>query len=234
MNNLNTKTVGIIGGVGPETTSKIYLEIINYFKKNKIKKYPSILVYNLPFPFSVEREAIVEGKNVHKMLPYLLDGAKILKKGGADFCVLPCNTLHKYIEVMRGVVPFLSIFEETLIELQKLNIKDIGLLATGTTFKERLYDNTLQKNNINIFYPTPTEQNILSNIIINLLNGKKNTKDIQNLQKICLSLNKKGARAILLACTDLQMISKDLNLNIPIVDTTSILTESTIKELIKK
>lgn len=108
------KTIGILGGVGPETTSHVYHSIINLFRKSQLKRYPSIVIYNLPFPFVIEKEVIIDGINSHKMIPYLIRGAKILEKAGADFGILPCNTLHKYIERIRRVVkiPFLSILDE--------------------------------------------------------------------------------------------------------------------------
>ena len=141
------KTLGIIGGLGPETTSKIYHLVIDSFRKNKKKKYPSIVIYNLPFPFTVENEAIVKGINSYKMLPYLINGAKILEKSGASFGILPCNTLHKYIkEIRRSVrIPFLSILDETALILKKHKIKDVGILATATTVRSKIYDDILKK-----------------------------------------------------------------------------------------
>lgn len=79
------KTLEIIGGLGPETTSKVYLRVIDLIRKGGSKKYPAIVIYNLPFPFQIEREAIIEGVNSQKMIPYLIKGAKVLEKAGASF-----------------------------------------------------------------------------------------------------------------------------------------------------
>lgn len=79
------KTLGILGGLGPQTTSKIYLRIVDLVRKSGKDKYPPIVIYNLPFPFIIEKEAIVQGVNSEKMLPYLIDGAKVLEKAGACF-----------------------------------------------------------------------------------------------------------------------------------------------------
>ena len=66
------KTIGILGGVGPETTSHVYNSIINIFRKDGKENYPSILIYNLPFPFTIEKEAIIEGRNSEKMIPLMI------------------------------------------------------------------------------------------------------------------------------------------------------------------
>jgi len=229
------KTLGIIGGLGPQTTSEIYLSIIDLYRKNKKDRYPSIIIYNLPFPFMIEREAIIKGINSHKMLPYLIKGAKILEKSGADFGILPCNTLHKYIKEIREAVkiPFLSILDETVSQLILIKVKSVGILATETTVKDRLYDNILQKYGINILYPTKTEQNILNKIIVELIKGKKTKLQEKKIKTICSSLHKQGAGAVLLACTDLQIIASDMDISIPIIDTTEILIKASMRELTK-
>lgn len=225
------KTIGILGGVGPETTSGIYHAIIDIFKKNQAGNYPSILIYNLPFPFEIENEVIAKGVNSHRMLPYLINGAKILEKSGADFGILPCNTLHKYIEHIRKAVkiPFLSILDETVAKLSSNNIGTIGILATETTVKDKLYDKILYNSGINVIYPTKSEQKIINKIILNLINMRKDRYQEQQLEETCSSLHKRGANGILLACTDLQIAK--FNADIPIFDTTDILIAASIREL---
>lgn len=230
------KTIGILGGVGPETTSHIYHSIINAFRKSGRKIYPSILIYNLPFPFVIENEAIIEGKNSEKMIPYLVEGAKILEKGGADFGILPCNTLHKYIKEIRSAVkiPFLSILDETLSQLKLMEIKSIGILATETTVKDKLYSDILERNGINVLYPNRTEQNKINRIIVELLSGEKDKLQKKTIKEVCLSLKRRGVKAILIGCSDLQAITPDIHISIPIVDTTKILIQASIRELINK
>lgn len=230
------KTLGILGGVGPETTSKIYHSIIDLFRKNKKDRYPSIVIYNLPFPFIIENEAIIKGINSYKMLPYLIAGAKILEKSGASFGILPCNTLHKYIEKIREAVkiPFLSILDETASRLKSMKVKTVGILATETTIKDKLYNDFLKKHGINVLYPTRTEQNDINKIIVELLNGKKTNLQEKKIETICSSLYKKGAKAILLACTDLQIVTSNIHISIPIIDTTEILIQASMRELTGK
>src|SRR3989338_9227039 len=122
------KTLGILGGVGPQTTSKVYLSIIKLIREKGEEKYPPIVIYNLPFPFVIENEAIIQGINSEKMIPYLIDGAKILEKSRIDFGILPCNTLHKFIGEIRKAVkfPFISILEETVLVLKTKGVKKIG------------------------------------------------------------------------------------------------------------
>lgn len=230
------KTLGILGGVGPDTTSKVYLSVIDLIRKNNKKYYPSITIYNLPWPFALENEMIIKGKNSEKMIPYLVNGAKILEKSGASFGILPCNTLHKHIKEIRASVkiPFLSILEETTLKLKILKIKNVGMLASQTTIDSKIYSDVLDKNGINILYPNKNEQNSINKIIVELVRGKSSKRYGKKIEQICNSLYKKGARSILLACTDLQLATPNVNSPIPIIDTTEILIQASVRELIKK
>ena len=170
------------------------------------------------------------------MIPYLISGAKILEASGADFGILPCNTLHKHIEEICSAVkiPFLNILDETVAHLKGRKIQTLGILATETTVKDKLYDNVLNINKINFFYPSPIDQASVNEIILELLNGEKNKIQYKKIQRICESLQEKGAEAILLACTDLQLIMSAINISIPIVDSTEIIIQASIRELNNK
>lgn len=241
------KTLGIIGGLGPQTTAKIYLSVIDLVRKSEKDKYPPIIIYNLPFPFVIENEAIIQGINAEKMLPYLVDGAKVLEKAGASFGILPCNTLHKYIDEIRASVkiPFLSILEETALKLQELQVKSVGILATQSTVNSKIYSSVLparnashneaggQKTRIRVLYPTKIEQNYINNIIVKSLKGEDKFND-KKIKMIFDSLRKKGAEVILLACTDLQLATLSVKSPIPIIDTTEVLIHASVRELIGK
>lgn len=229
------KTLGILGGVGPQTTAEIYQAIINSIKNNNGKKYPPIIIYNLPFPFEIENKAIIQGIGSEKMIPYLIAGAKILEKSGVNFGILPCNTLHKYLKEIRQSVnfPFLSILEETVLVLKNLKVKKVGILASETTVKSRFYEEMLKNEKINILYPTSHEQKIVNNIIVGLLNGTKNDSQKEKIQTVCRSLQKQGAEVILLACTDLQLICREIKTDLSIIDTTKIIINASIREMTK-
>ena len=227
------KTLGILGGVGPQTTSKVYLSIIDAIRKSNKDTYPAIIIYNLPFPFVIENEAIVQGRNSEKMIPYLIDGAKVLEKAGADFWILPCNTLHKYINDIRESVgiPFLSMLDETVTHLKSLKTKTVGVLATKSTIDSNIYKDLLEENGINVLYPIDAEQEHINNIIVELISGENSNSHCQQIEAICNSLAKKGADTILLACTDLQLGMSNVQSPIPVVDTTEILIQASVREL---
>lgn len=228
------RTVGIIGGLGPEATSKFYLEIISACSNRDEQIHPPILIYSVPLPLQIEKECIVKGQSEEKCIPYLIQAAKTLEQGGADFLVMPCNSLHVFIEEIRRAVkiPVLSIVEETVKFLKTQNIKEVGILATSITINRELYKSQLNTQGINEVIPNEQDQAKLGQIIYNLVIGKYTNADKQAFDEIIKSFLEKGVKSIILACTDLQLLTPQ-HPKIKIYDTMQILVNSTINEMVR-
>ena len=139
------KTVGIIGGLGQETTSEFHLKVIfGCYQKNKDAR-PPILLWSVPLEYAIEDDLLQRSVGEERYIPYVTDAAKRLEKGGADFLVMPCNSLHIFIEEIRKAVdiPVLSILEETAGFLNKKGITEVGIFATSSSVKNKLYENVL-------------------------------------------------------------------------------------------
>jgi len=223
------KTVGIIGGLGPETTAEFYLDLIfNCQKRNTLQRAP-VIISSVPLPFLIEKEGLLLNKGVERNIPYLINEAQRLERAGADFIVMPCNSLHIFIKEIRASVkiPALSIIEETIKYIQKKKVIKTGIISTAMTVKNKLYENELLKNEILFAGPSVKEQNELDKIIYNIVKGDKNKADSEFLMQIIENLNKENVECILLACTDLQLL-RPKHPSLEIFDTMQILAESTV------
>lgn len=228
------KTVGIIGGLGPETTADFYLEVVfSFFDKNKLNR-PPMLTWNVPIPNKVEEDFIKTGEGAERYLPFLIDAARRLEKGGADFIVIPCNSVHIFIEEVRKsvAIPVLSIIDETVNFLKEKEIKEVGVLSTSTTIRQKLYDDKLKDNGIAIQIPNNDNQLKVGTIINNLVHSRNDEKDKEEILKIIDNMSSTGLKTIILACTDLQVIVHE-HKNVQIYDTMAILAEATVRELLK-
>lgn len=228
------KTVGIIGGLGPEATAKFYLEIISACSNRGEQAHPPILIYSVPLSLQIEKECIVKGQSEEKCVPYLIQAAKTLEQGGADFLVMPCNSLHVFIEEIRKAVkiPVLSIVEETIKFLKSQNIKQVGILATSITINRGLYKSQLKAQSINEVTPNDQDQAKLGQIIYNLVIDKYTDGDKQIFDEIIESLVNKKVESIILACTDLQLLASR-HTKVKIFDTMQILVDATVQEIIR-
>src|SRR3989339_2250623 len=151
------KTVGIIGGLGPETTAEFYLDLVfSCFKKSK-KARPAVIIASVPLPYKIEEDLITKNKGSERYIPFLVNEAKRLEKAGADFIVMPCNSLHVFINEIRNAVkiPVLSIVEETVHFLKKKKYKRVGIVSTSATIRNKLYETAFEKNKI--AYVTPDD-----------------------------------------------------------------------------
>ena len=228
------KTVGIIGGLGPETTSEFYLELIFSCQKLNRVNRPPILIYSVPLPYDIEEDAIARGKGEERCVPFISEAAKKLEKAGADFLVMPCNSLHAFIEDIRSVVkiPVLSIVEETTKFLKKENISEVGIISTSITLNKKLYENSFKANGIKQITLDDFQQAKIGKMIHNLVSNRHDNKDREELIKVINDFETKGIDHVILACTDLQLLIPH-HPRLKIYDTMKIFAEATVQEILK-
>ncbi|MDP3726522.1 MAG: amino acid racemase [bacterium] len=228
------KTVGIIGGLGPETTSRFYLDLIfSCQKKNKTAR-PAIIIANVPLPYQIEEDLLLRNEGARRYIPFLRHEARRLEKAGADFIVMPCNSLHMFIREIRSAVkiPVLSIVEETVKFLKRERMDKVGIISTSTTVKNKLYENAFVKNNIGYSIPNDLQQAKMSKIILNLVVGQKKNRDRKELISIVNGFKDTGLDCVILACTDLQLLMPR-HPKLKIFDTMKIFVDATVREIIK-
>ena len=228
------KTVGIIGGLGPETTSEFYLDIVfGTYKKSKEQR-PAVIISSVPLLYQIEADLIERNEGGDRYIPYLTEEAKRLEKSGADFLVMPCNSLHVFINEIRESVsiPVLSIIEETVNYIKERGYQKVGIISTSATIQNKLYENAFKKANIEYITPDDFQQAKMGKIIVNLVTGQQRNEDREEIIKIIDTFDIKDVDCVALACTDLQLLIPK-HKTLPIFDTMKILAESTTREILK-
>ncbi|OGJ65843.1 hypothetical protein A3F36_05235 [Candidatus Peribacteria bacterium RIFCSPHIGHO2_12_FULL_55_11] len=232
---MKKKIIGVLGGMGPESTAIFYHALIQRCQKQYgaqyDQDYPEIFIYNLPIP------DIVEGlEKPEETLAQLIKGAQKINTIGVDFMVMPCNTAHYFYPGMAKSVsiPFICIFLATAKKIKIKGYKKVGFLATETTIKYKSFEKDFEKNNIELILPNQNDQESLTKIIMNILAGHKLDADKNQLKRIIEHLKAKGAEAVVLACTDLPILFKQEDIDIEVFDTVEILAEATIQYAIGK
>ncbi|MEK7497278.1 MAG: amino acid racemase [Patescibacteria group bacterium] len=228
--NIKKKRIGILGGMGPESTVIFYQALVKQcqiqYNAKYDKDYPEIFIYNLPIP------DVVEGlKKPKETLNILIKGVKKIDSIGVDFVVMPCNTAHYFYSSMSKSisVPFINIFSVVAEKIKLQELKKVGFLSTETTIRYKSFGDIFKKNSIKLIFPNQVDQNKLTQIILNILAGKKSKADKIQIKKIIKKMKQGGAEAIVLACTDLPILIKQGDVGIKIFDTVEILAEATIK-----
>lgn len=222
------KVIGILGGMGPESTACLYLKIIKIFQEKYRAVYdsdfPEMIILNVPIPDVVENP-----KKRNKTKKMLITAVRKIERSGADFIAIPCNTVTSYISEMQNAItiPLLNIVEETKKIIESDGLKKVGLLATELTIKNKIYE---EDDKIEIVTVGESSQKIITQIIMNILQGKKDEKDKIQLSKYIAELQCLGAEKIILGCTDLPLLIKN---DERCIDTIKILADAVVREATK-
>lgn len=229
------KTLGIIGGFGPETTAKFQLAIIELCRDLGADIRPEIIMWNAPIPLQMEKELILQNQGIETFLPFLIKGAKLLEKSGASILVLPCNTLHVFIDEIRAqvTIPVLSITEITIEHLIKLHVKSVAVMGTKAAMAAKLYVSNLSAVGITPVLPTQHEQNAIDQVVFDILNVKAHRRSTRVLDAIATECIGRGANDVLLACTDLQIVFPNLK-DARVHDTMHLLAEACVREVLSQ
>lgn len=227
------KSVGIIGGLGPETTSEFYLDVVFSSFKKKAAARPSIVIASVPLPYQIEEDLIMRSEGAERYIPFLVTEAQRLEKAGVDFIVMPCNSLHVFIKEIRDAVslPVLSIVEETVAFLKANGFKKVGIVSTSATIRNKLYEEAFEANGIMYETPDALQQEKMGRFIHNLVMGQQKNSDREELISIISSFEGKGVDCVALACTDLQLLIPT-HPTLKIFDTMKILADATVREIV--
>ena len=223
---MTKKTVGILGGMGPEATADLFMKIIKATPAKKDQEHLRVVMDSNPeIP---DRTAFILGKGEDPR-PLLLAGAKNLERLGASFIVIPCNTAHFFHKDVQDAVsiPVLNIMEEVSRYLSG-KLQKAGLLASTGTLSTRLYENALARHGIGTVLPQGSDQDEVMKAIYAVKAG-----DLDTGRRIALEQGRKleaaGAQAVIAGCTEIPLVLKDGDLGVPVVDATTILAQSAVR-----
>ena len=168
----------------------------------------------------------------------MVASAKQLELAGADIVVLCTNTMHLCSpEIKKNItIPFLHIAEVTGMEIVKKNIKKVALLGTKFTMEKDFYKEFLQNNfGIEVIIPTQEEREQIHRIIYQeLVHGQFKNNSRETYKKIIGNLEQKGAKGVILGCTEIPLLISDSDVNIPTFDTTTIHAEKAVEWALAK
>jgi aspartate racemase len=152
------KTVGIIGGIAPESTIQYYRLIIQSYREQKNDgRYPSILINSIDMKTMLD---LIGANKLPEVIEYLVGEVKKLSVAGADFGLMASNTSHIVFDDIQqqSPIPLISIVEVTRLAAQTLGVKKVGLFGTRFTMQGHFYSEELAKYGIALVVPDLEEQ----------------------------------------------------------------------------
>ncbi|ANB82701.1 aspartate racemase [Bacillus velezensis] len=221
------KTIGLIGGMSWESSAEYY-RIINEEIKKKLGGLHSAkcLLYSVDFKEIEHYQSIGAWDKAGEALGQV---ARSLEKAGADFIVICTNTLG-YIQEMI-TIPILHIADATAEQIIRQDIRSVGLLGTKYTMEQDFYKSRIASHDINVIVPDDDERELINNIIYQELclgEIKQSSKNIY--KKIINNLVGRGAEGIILGCTEIGLLVKVEDSEVPLFDTTLIHAQKAVNK----
>lgn len=225
------QAVGVIGGVGPMATVYYMQRVIEMTKAGCDQEHINMLVFNdCDIP---DRTAFITEKSPDNPLPVMVEDAKRLEAAGCEFVVIPCNTAHYFYDELEQAVeiPVVNIVEET-IRYAKARVQDlscVGIMATTGTIVTGTYQKYAEHAGLSFAVPDENEQNLLMQIIYD---GVKAGKPVPraDFDRVANHLRAKGAQCLILGCTELSVLKRDLPINDPdVLDSIDVLASETVR-----
>lgn len=230
------KKIGIIGGIGPESTVDYYKLIISAFNERKAGfGYPEIIIYSADLSILMK---ILDAKDWGGLTDWLLERVVALQRAGAEFAVIGSNTPHIVFDKVesRSPIPMLSIIEETRKYAQKRSLKKLGLLGTRFTMESDFFKRPFIENEMAVVVPEKADQELIhhrlfSEIELGIIKDSTREELLSIVKKI---IDKHFIDALILGCTELPLILTKDEFGIPFLNTTAIHAESIVKYCIGK
>jgi len=218
------KTIGLIGGTG-WVSSIDYYRFINREINRRLGGQQAARCILWSFNYG-EIDILINQKNdLESVYQMVKDAAEKLENCGADCILLCANTLHMFVARLKDEIniPIIHIGAATAHEITKAGLKKVAVLGTKFTMERDFYRSKLAESGIEMIIPGNEARDFVHNAILNellkdVLNPETKTKFLEIIR--CLVAD--GAEGIVLGCTEIPLLIKQEDVEVPVFDTTQI------------
>ena len=225
------KTIGLLGGMSWESSIEYY-RIINQAVKKRLGGLHSAqcLMYSVDF---AEIEVLQHAGEWETLTQVMINAVSRLEQGGAD-CLLICtNTMHRMADQIESAtsIPLLHIADATADAVKAKGLHTVGLLGTRFTMEGDFYKGRLEKDHgLKVLVPDNDGREIIHRIIYDeLVQGEIRDASREAYLDTITNLQNQGAEGVILGCTEIPLLVKQADVDLPIFDTTTIHAEAAVK-----
>jgi aspartate racemase len=231
------KVLGIVGGIGPDSTIEYYRSIFREYRSAVPDGSSPQMVIR-----SVDVRVLLDliGKGQYaEMASYLSEAIGSLAGAGADFAIIAANTPHIIFDDLHKMsrIPLLSIVEATCKAAELLHMSNLGLIGTRFTMQANFYQRVFEEEGISLVVPDKNEQSRIHEIYVGeLLNGQFLSGSRQYVREVVERLiSGHGVQGVILAGTELLLLMGDLHevKGVPFLDTTQIHVKAAVAEILR-
>jgi aspartate racemase len=224
------KRIGILGGLSPESTVAYYQYITRtYTERFGDYGYPEVIIYSVSFqpyvdwPKEDRWDLVTEG---------LCDAAQRLAAAGADLILIATNTMHYVFDCVQSSVgvPMVSLLDAVGDAILDRGITTVGLLGTHFTMEKTFYPTALHPRGIDVLVPDPADRAYVNQVIYaELVAGQIRGPSRAGFVAVIDRLASRGAEGVILGCTEIPLLIRQDDVQLPLFDTTSIHAEAALQ-----
>lgn len=223
------KTIGILGGMSPESTVEYYQYITRtYTERFGNYGYPEIIIYSVTFQTYVDWP---DAERWDLVAQGLSDAARKLQDAGADFIVIATNTMHLVFDEVQAAlhVPMLSLLDAVSEAIMARGMNTVGLLGTRFAMEKGFYQDALASRGITVVVPESIDRQYVNDVIYQELVVRRIREESRRrFAAIIRKLEGHGAQGVILGCTEIPLLVRQADVGLPLFNTTVIHAEATL------
>ena len=224
------KTIGIIGGLTWHSTADYY-RLINQQVNEKLggAEAGKIILYSVNF---AELKRLTENNDWEGTANIIKGIAQKLEAAGADCILIGANTMHKIADEVQSAIniPLIHIAEETAKVIVAKEFKKVALIGTKYTMKLDFYTKKLAAKGIMTILPEEDDMSYINHAIYTEMDkGLFLPETKKRFIQIIDKLQQAGAEAVILGCTEIPILIKQTDVDLPVLDTTAIHVDAAVK-----
>lgn len=230
---MNQKIIGVLGGMGPESTAELLVWITRVTAAVREQDHFRVVIDSNP-KIPNRTEALLSGE-LRPVIDVMVDTAGNLQRAGAHVIGIPCNTAHAFLaDVRRSVeIPIVDMVDQTASRARELFGEGavVGLLATDGTLRTRLYHEALERHRlVGIGPPTPGIQNAVMDALETVKLHGVSDDAYRVLAVAVRDLVTEGVTALIAGCTEVSLVFRRHQPTLPWLDPLQVLAESLVRE----
>lgn len=228
------RMLGIIGGIGPESTVDYYLSIIaKYRERVGDDSSPALIIDSLDVRRGLR---MLDQNDLPDLIDYLAASLDRLVRAGAEIGLMAANTPHIVFDELelRSPIPLISIVRATCDAAVEAAVRRPALLGTRFTMSGRFYPAAFENVGLSLVTPGASEQDVIHDIYVSeLLNGKFLPESRDRIARIVEALiERDSVDAVILAGTELPLLLRETDFHLPVLDTTRIHVEAAVDAIL--
>jgi len=223
------KTVGVMGGMGPDATVDFMARVIALTEAGCDQDHIHMIVDNDPTVPDRQTAMISGNDDVSARLEAM---ALRLESAGAEFLVMVCNTAHVFIDGVRASsnIPFINIIDESVCEIEQVraDARTVGVLATNACVNTEVYQDAIDASGRVALIPDQANQKKLMGLIKAIKAGDKGASVTEGMESVAHALIDAGADILISGCTEIPIVFSGDGFPVPVIASTNVLAQRTV------